>query len=74
MPQNHKFVYILIIFLSLSLGVVRAGKQHQFIRCKKNADCPKYMCAPMKVKCNIDLYCKCIALGLDRAGTHCFSL
>jgi hypothetical protein len=60
MPQNHKIVYILIIFLSLSFGVVSAGyKAYMFNRCKVKADCPKYMCAPMKVKC-IDFYCKCI--------------
>jgi hypothetical protein len=63
MPQNHKFVYILIIFLSLSLGVVCTEQGYQFYQCKKNADCAKYMCAPMKVKC-IDFFCRC--MDMDR--------
>jgi hypothetical protein len=68
MPQNHKFVYILISFLSLSLGVVGVGITNIFIHCRKNADCPKYKCAPLKVKC-VDESCSCIGFLKDNYNT-----
>ncbi|KEH16702.1 Nodule Cysteine-Rich (NCR) secreted peptide [Medicago truncatula] len=50
----------MIIVLSSFLAESISSNYHEFMICKKNADCPRFMCIPPeKPKC-VDLWCKCI--------------
>ncbi|RHN40767.1 putative Late nodulin [Medicago truncatula] len=70
MAQNLKFVYALIMIIVLSSFLAESISNltyfkhyhyqlsyHEFMICKKNADCPRFMCIPPeKPKC-VDLWC-----------------
>ncbi|RHN40766.1 putative Late nodulin [Medicago truncatula] len=59
MVQNLKFAYALIIVLSLFL--VEFDWTYTHVQCRKNADCPKYLCMlPLKPKCKETFWCTCI--------------
>ncbi|RHN38477.1 putative Late nodulin [Medicago truncatula] len=54
------FVYSMIIFLSLSLVAIEAGRGY---RCTTDSDCPPNMCPPgMEPKC-VRYVCKCLPIG-----------
>nr|QQO74704.1 nodule-specific cysteine-rich peptide L36 [Lens culinaris] len=63
MAQILKFVYVLMIFLSL-LIIVTSSKRNEpvgsFIPCATKLDCPEDMCFPPRRRRCAFNYCECV--------------
>ncbi|AES97968.1 putative Late nodulin [Medicago truncatula] len=61
MDEILKFVFCMIIFLSLFLIATKVGGEHN--ECETDADCPKHTTIFFVMKC-IDHICRCMKTSI----------
>nr|DAA64976.1 TPA_exp: nodule cysteine-rich protein 2 [Cicer arietinum] len=56
MAQTQKFVYVIILFLSVCLVVTKVASRY----CEYDMDCEDYVCTAPEVSMCIHTYCRCV--------------
>ncbi|CAJ2656031.1 unnamed protein product [Trifolium pratense] len=74
MAEILKFIYLIILFISLFLVVTDVTAARVLVNCKDTIDCSRWFCkSPLVPKC-ISFKCKCVEIKVNSVDWAEFSL